>query len=158
MTRSLPTGFLLVRIVESIPRTSSEHVLPPSHTPPFTHCSTEVHSFPHLSSPVILRVVERTINFGGRPASTQAFLALLLLSQVCFRVGSFCFLCLTCGRVCLVASTRNILGLKFSRMSLAETLRDLIFEDCPQCVRARRRLTSHAQSAKTAKILILENF
>ena len=33
---------------------------------------------------------------------------------------------------------RNFRGLKFSRMSLAQTFRDLIFEDC---VRARRRLT-----------------
>ena len=33
---------------------------------------------------------------------------------------------------------RNFRGLKFSRMSLAQTFRDLIFEDC---VRAQRRLT-----------------
>ena len=52
-------------------------------------------------------------------------------------------------------------------MSLAQTFRDLIFEDC---VRVRRRLTvgkiledkifevHHQLSAKTAKILVLENF
>ena len=34
---------------------------------------------------------------------------------------------------------RNFRGLKFSRMSLARTFRDLIFEDC---VRAQRRLTA----------------
>ena len=33
---------------------------------------------------------------------------------------------------------RNFRGLKFSRMSLAQTFRNLIFEDC---VHARRRLT-----------------
>ena len=33
---------------------------------------------------------------------------------------------------------RNFRGLKFSQISLAQTFRDLIFEDC---VRARRRLT-----------------
>ena len=34
---------------------------------------------------------------------------------------------------------RNFRGLKFSRMSLARTFRDLIFEDC---VRAQRSLTA----------------
>ena len=43
---------------------------------------------------------------------------------------------------CIYRIARNFRGLKFSRMSLAQTFRDLIFEDC---VRARRRLKSHAQ-------------
>ena len=39
------------------------------------------------------------------------------------------------GKICHIA--RNFRGLKFSRMSLTQTFRDLIFEDC---VRARRRM------------------
>ena len=37
-----------------------------------------------------------------------------------------------------VMYARNFRGLKFSRMSLAQNVRDLFFEDC---IRARRRLT-----------------